>query len=86
MCVVGGARRHALSVPVVRLIGGAPLTEPEGPMSLTTGLTPRERRNPGDVAEARDRSGVFVDNCTEVPGNVKQRGGRRPRLAPRDHP
>lgn len=25
----------------------------------------RERRNPGDVAEARDRSGVFVNNCTE---------------------
>lgn len=30
-----------------------------------------ERRNPGDVAVARDRSGVFVNHCTEDIANVK---------------
>lgn len=60
---------------VARLTGGRPLTEPEGPVSLATGITkPRERRNPGDVAGARDRSGVFAHNCTEDRGNVKGRG------------
>lgn len=44
------------------------------------------RRNPGDGAEARQRSGVFACESREGAGHLRRCGEHQRRLAARDHP